>query len=164
MILSCLIARRLFSSGVWTFFLGFAFDFVVFLRALVDLAFVLGLDLDLVVFEDVDFFAAAFLGTLAATADVESEADATALEAVFLFRGVLVVRPVWAFGLDTAFVAYDLHPTDGVWAKAIAAVTCWLAEWCCCAGATRAMLKAREGVIRLLRHCELNNVRWPRAR
>lgn len=82
---------------------------VGFLRALVDLALVLGLDFffGLVLgFLAADFLAAGFFvgGFLVVAA--ASEVVAWAVSA--FLRGALVVRPVCAFGRETALVAYGL--------------------------------------------------------
>lgn len=73
--------------------------FADFLGAFVDLALVLRLDFVLVF----AFFGDAFFATGFLAAFVEPAVAALAVEA--FFRGAVVVRPVWAFGLDTALVA-----------------------------------------------------------
>lgn len=152
--LSSLIARRVFSSGVWTFFfLGFAFGFAGFLRALVDFAFVLGLDLG---FAGVlDFFATGFLVAFAVSAVVAVVAEVVVLGVEAFFLGALVVRPVWAFGLDTALVAYVRYPDDVSTVGLNVEVASWPPKQGCRNDDTRAVLRARERATRLSRHREL---------
>lgn len=116
--LSSLISIRFFFSGDTAFFffaglaLAFAGFFAGFFRAFVDFALVLGLDLDFGF--DVDLDLALGLPLALVFSAAGSWGAAAALEAVSLavdafFLGALVVRPVWAFGLDTASVAYDRY-------------------------------------------------------
>ena len=113
--LSSLISRRSFSSGLSTFFFlaGLALAFAGFFRAFVDLAFVLGLAPDCAF--DLDFAFVFFAaGLVVAAAGSTPVAEVVVLTVEDFFLGALMVRPVWALGLDTASVAYVLE-TDGVW-------------------------------------------------
>lgn len=99
--LSSLTTRRSFSSGfkAFFFFAGLALVFDDFLRAFVDLAFVLGLGLDLDFALGFVFFVAGLLvaapdSTPVAGAVVLAVALAVVLAVAVFFLGALVVRPV----------------------------------------------------------------------
>lgn len=162
---SSLICRRSFSSGLRAFFFlaGLALAFAGFLRAFVDLALVLGLAPDFAF--DLDFaFVFVAAGVVVAAAGFVSVAEAVVLTVEDFFLGELVVRPVWAFGLDTASVAYVLEKAGIERVNLSMSVLSWFPRSARRDETTRVRFKARDVNRCLSRHWELHCDRRAKAR
>ena len=160
---SSLISRRSFSPGLRAFFFlaGLALALAGFLWAFVNLALVLGLAPDFAFVLDfaIVFFAA---GVVVATAGFTSVAEAVVLTVEDFFLGELVVRPVWAFGLDTASVAYVLEMAGFERVNLSMSVASWFSRLA--RRETRVRFKARAVNRCLSRHWELHCDRRAKAR